>query len=175
MITQSGIRLATDRDIDVLVDIHRQARDTYYRGAIPDETLDDPNWPAEARHAYTKTISSPERTLLCAEHNEEVVAFASLGPPFEPVIDADPATVAQLIGLYVRPHHWRQGIGTQLLTQSVQLWQANDIHTARLEVWDGNHRARTFYASHGWQPDGHRRPGPANTHFLRLLLTIPRD
>ncbi|GII24444.1 GNAT family N-acetyltransferase [Planosporangium mesophilum] len=71
------VRSATLNDVDTLVDIHRQARDTYYRGVIPDEELDDPAERAEMRAAYERAIPKPGRRLLCAEHDGAVVGFAA--------------------------------------------------------------------------------------------------
>jgi hypothetical protein len=87
------IRQAMLDDVDTLVDIHCLARDTYYRGVVPDEQLDDPIEHAELRAAYERGIPRPDRTILCAEHDGTVVGFVALGPPFEPVVDADPRTV----------------------------------------------------------------------------------
>jgi hypothetical protein len=95
---QFRIRPATSDDLDALVAIHLAARDTYYRGVIPDQQLDDPAAHAQFRDAYAHSIAAPERTVLCAQAGGAVVGFASLGPPFEPVTDVDPATVGQLVG-----------------------------------------------------------------------------
>jgi hypothetical protein len=46
------------------------------------------------------------------------------------------------------------------------------VSTARVDVWSRNDRARAFYASHGWRPDGHRREGPAGFDFIRLVLAV---
>jgi ribosomal protein S18 acetylase RimI-like enzyme len=170
--TDACIRPATVADVDALVEVHRQARDTYYRGVVPDEELDDPGERAELRAAYAGAMSRPGRTLLCAEQERAVVGFAALGPPFEPVLDADPQTVGQLFGLYVRPSHWERRIGGRLHEASTRVWREAGIVTARLEVWEGNERARAFYARRGWQPDGHRRPGPVDSSFVRLCRTV---
>jgi ribosomal protein S18 acetylase RimI-like enzyme len=167
------IRPATSDDLDALVAIHLAARDTYYRGVVPDQQLDDPAAHAQFRDAYTHSIAAPERTVLCAQAGGAVVGFASLGPPFEPVTDTDPATVGQLVGLYVSPDHWGRGVGSALHEQCVHVWQATAITTGRLEVWEHNQRARDFYTRRGWRADGHRRPGPAESSFVRLCLAVP--
>jgi ribosomal protein S18 acetylase RimI-like enzyme len=120
-------------------------------------------------------IESPERTLLVAELAGEVVGFASLGPPIEPVVDADPHTVGQMVGLYVDPGHWNQRIGSSLHQECIRVWQAKAVRTGRLEVWEHNQRARSFYERRGWRADGHRRPGPVDSSFLRLCLVVPED
>ena len=167
------IRTATAEDLGRIVDIHRRARDTYYRGVLPAEVLDDPQRHAEFHDAYAHAIQAPDRTVVCADAAGRTVAFMALGPPFAPASDADPATVGQLVGLYVHPAHWGHGAGTALHAHAVQVWQSTGISTAHLEVWNGNQRARAFYDRHGWQETGHDRPGPGGSRFLELTLTVP--
>jgi ribosomal protein S18 acetylase RimI-like enzyme len=171
------IRRATTEDLDALVEIHLQARDTYYRGVIADEELDDPAEHAELRAAYERGMPLSERALseravLCAEQDGVVIGFVALGPPFEPVVDADPRTVGQLFGLYVRPSHWGVRVGSSLHEESVRFWRSAGVTTARLEVWEGNERAGAFYARRGWRPDGYQRPGPGDASFRRLCLGV---
>jgi ribosomal protein S18 acetylase RimI-like enzyme len=191
------IRRATTEDLDALVEIHLQARDTYYRGVIADEELDDPAEHAELRAAYERGIALSdwamseramservlservlservlsERAVLCAEQDGAVIGFVALGTPFEPVVDADPRTVGQLFGLYVRPSHWGVRVGSSLHEESVRFWRSAGVTTARLEVWESNERARAFYARRGWRPDGHQRPGPGDASFRRLCLGV---
>ncbi|WP_436535412.1 N-acetyltransferase family protein [Actinoplanes sp. HUAS TT8] len=156
MFTDPGIRLATAADLDALVDVHRQAREAVYRGVV----APDPAWPAAARRIYADALASPGHAVFCIDRDTEVVALAYL-------------TTAKLVGLYVRPDHWRHGLGARLHDRSVQRWQADGVHTARLDVWDRNQQARAFYSRRGWRPDGHSRPGPGDTCFLRLTLTVP--
>jgi ribosomal protein S18 acetylase RimI-like enzyme len=168
---ESGVRRATHGDIDVLVEVHQQARDTYYRGVVPDEELDDPAEHAILREAYTRSLAAPDRVVLCVDRETTVAGFASIGPPFkdEP---GDPTGVGQLIGLYVRPLFWSSGVGGLLHAQCVALWRANGLHTARLEVWAGNTRAAAFYERRGWRPDGYERPGLADLAYRRLTLSL---
>jgi GNAT superfamily N-acetyltransferase len=79
----------------------------------------------------------------------------------------------ELLQIHVRPDRWRRGIGSVLHRASVGVWQAASVTTARVDVWARNDPGRAFYASHGWQPDGQRREGPAGFDFLRLLLPVP--
>lgn len=57
----------------------------------------------------------------------------------------------------------RQGTGLadELHTIAVGCWDGA-ASTARLEVFEENHRARRFYEKHGWQPDQRRH----RTDFL---------
>nr|WP_240942858.1 GNAT family N-acetyltransferase [Planosporangium thailandense] len=124
------------------------------------------------RAAYERAVARPDRTALCAESGGGVVGFAALGPPFEPVEDADPGSVAQLFGLYVVPERWDRRIGSSLHDESVRRWRQAGVVTARLEVWERNERARAFYLRRGWRPDGHERPGPGGYPYLRMVLSL---
>jgi hypothetical protein len=53
------------------------------------------------------------------------------------------------------------------------VWQAVPTTTARVDVWARNDPGRAFYASHGSQPGGHQKEGPAGFDFLRLILAVP--
>jgi GNAT superfamily N-acetyltransferase len=167
------IRPAVPADVDTLVAVHRAARDTYYRGVVPDRELDDPAEIAELREASERSIPAPDRTVLVAEADGEAIGFTALGPPFEPVTDADPGTVGQLFGLYVLPARWGAGIGGRLHDRALAVWREAGIITGRLEVWERNERASAFYARRGWRPDGHRRDGVGGADFVRLVLRVP--
>jgi ribosomal protein S18 acetylase RimI-like enzyme len=160
------IRQAVGDDLDAIVDIHRQARDSYYRGVL------SAGRHAEFRDAYARAVDAADRDVFCGEVDGEPVAFGALGPPFDPVVDADPGTVGQLVGLYVRPTHWGLGIGTALHGEAVRIWRSTGVTVARLEVWSGNARARAFYRRLGWLADGHERPGPGTSTFLRLSRAV---
>jgi ribosomal protein S18 acetylase RimI-like enzyme len=72
----------------------------------------------------------------------------------------------------VRPDHWRKGIGTALHEACMAAWRKGGITVGVVEVWSHNGRAQAFYESHGWRADGHTRPGPAGTEYVRLRRTI---
>jgi RimJ/RimL family protein N-acetyltransferase len=165
------IRPAVPADLDAIVSLHSRARAASYGGLVPDDYLTDPAAHQRRREIHQQRMHDPECTVLCAELDHQVAGFALLGPPHEPA--PDPSVVGQLRQIHVSPDHWRQGIGSALHKACIRTWQTAAITTGRLEVWASNHRALAFYAAHSWQPDGHRRPGPADADYLRLCLTIP--
>ena len=74
--------------------------------------------------------------------------------------DLDPATIAELRGLYVAPDAMGQGVGSALLDRAVDGMRGQGFLQAVLWVLEGNERAVGFYAKHRWKPDGTR-----NSHF----------
>ncbi|MET7399239.1 GNAT family N-acetyltransferase [Dactylosporangium sp. NPDC005572] len=151
--------VATEADVDTMVAIHQEARETYYRGVVPPERLSADT--DSLRAAYLDSVTDPRRTVLIVAG----AGFVSLGPAFDPAV---PPTVRQLVGLYVRPGDWGRGIGSALHDAGIAEWRAAGVTTGHLEVWSGNERAAAFYARRGWRPDGHRRE-----EYIRLTLTIP--
>jgi ribosomal protein S18 acetylase RimI-like enzyme len=165
------VRPATPADIDVIARIHTAARSAYYRGFVPGESLADPAAGQRRRGLYALRMCDPRYTMLCAEAGPDVTGFVILGPPHEPA--PDPEVTGELLQIHVRPDRWRRGIGSALHWASVGVWQAASVTTGRVSVWARNDPGRAFYASQGWQPDGHRRAGPAGFDFLRLVLSVP--
>jgi ribosomal protein S18 acetylase RimI-like enzyme len=163
------VRAAAADDHKVVAEVHGQARTAAYQGLAPASELAE--YAAQLRGVYRELLCERLRTVLCAEQDGEIVAIASLGPPFEPA--AEPSKVGQLYQLQVRPGHWRRGVGSTLMSACMRHWQASSVTTGRLEVWTRNERARAFYAHHGWRPDGHSRPGPADSSYIRLVVTVP--
>ncbi|MFI6108633.1 GNAT family N-acetyltransferase [Streptomyces sp. NPDC051310] len=152
------IRHATADDLDAIAALHREARATYYRGHLPPDAYEGPAELARTRAAWTAAIG--RGGVLCAERDGEVAGVAAFRP-------AD--GVMTLTQLHVAPAHWRHGIGTELLAACVAAWREEGVTTARLEVFEHNTRARSFYARHGWVPDPGR---PRNGNHLVLALRL---
>lgn len=98
----------------------------------------------EGRAGRWRSILSAEHATLLAEEGGAVVGFASTGPQR----DDDSPALLELYALYVRRGHQGRGIGHQLLTAAV-----GDAASS-LWVFRDNHRARAFYARHGYAADG---------------------
>ncbi|MCF3176576.1 GNAT family N-acetyltransferase [Streptomyces sioyaensis] len=163
------LRPAVPADLDSLVELHTRARTAYYRaGGLPAAEIDTPDGPARRREGWARSIRSPTRTVRCALRNDTVVGVVAMGPPLVP--GNEPVTVGELYQIHVLPGQWGQGIGGQLHAAFVRFLRDAALPTGRVEAWERNDRAQAFYARHGWQPDGHRRPGPAGTCYVRMRL-----
>lgn len=162
---QTVVRVARPEDAGPIAEVHIQARNAYYEGAVPPAELE--RRAAELREIYPRLT---DRTLLCAERAGEIVGMALLGPPHDD--DLDPAEVGQLHQIHVRPELWRHGVGSLLHDACVEVWLRAGLSSAVLDVWDSNERARSFYARHGWAPDGQARPGPDGSSYLRLRRAV---
>lgn len=149
-----------------MAEVHIAARNTYYDGHVDIAELD--RRADELRTIYRDMPERFNRTLWCAELDGELVGMALTGPSFAWL----GPWVGQLHQIHVHPDHWRKGIGTALHDKCVTAWRESGVTVGVLEVWSQNDKAQSFYESHGWRPDGHTRPGPGDTTYLRLRRTI---
>jgi len=165
------LRPAQAADVDGLTDVHTLARTAYYAaGGVSDAERTSPEARAERREAWARAVSRDDRTVLCAERDGEIVGVLSMGPPYEPDVDA--ATAGQLYQIHVRPGLWGQGLGGRLHAAFVEFLRESSLTTGVLEAWERNGRAQSFYARHGWRPDGHHRPGPGGGEYVRMRLEL---
>ncbi|MER7811114.1 GNAT family N-acetyltransferase [Streptomyces sp900116325] len=154
------IRIATPADLDAIVQLHTEARATYYRGHLPEEEYAGAAEVGRSRGGWSRAIDRPDATVLCAERDGTLVGVAAFA-----VRDG----VMHLTQLHVSPSHWRTGIGTELHTACVDAWRQAGVDSTQLEVFVHNTRAQSFYADRGWTPDpDHPRAG---THLI-LRLTV---
>jgi GNAT superfamily N-acetyltransferase len=166
-----SIRRASTGDLDAIAGLHTRSRTAYYRGLVPDEILADPARAARRRVVLARDLRSTSHIVLCAEQDGRLSAFASIGPWALP--DPDPQITSELGFFYVDPGSFRQHIGTRLHQACIQAWQNLRVTAARVWVTEFNQRARAFYTSQGWEPDGHRHPDDPTA--LGYRLTIPRQ
>lgn len=124
--TSGLIRLARRSDAADIARIHRSAR----LAAMP--WLPDLHTPEEDLAFFSEEVLS-NQTVLVFEDGGRVVGFIAFTPNW-------------VHHLYIAPDHWARGCGSELLG----LAQAGSV---RLQLWafQGNHRARRFYAKHGFQ------------------------
>jgi len=93
--------------------------------------------------------------LLIAEHEGTVVGSAGAGPCRDDDLDA--ATTGELYSLYVDPRAWGAGHGAALHDAALVHLSESGLASAVLWVLEGNARARSFYAAHGWTAEGGHR------------------
>ncbi|WDZ82582.1 GNAT family N-acetyltransferase [Micromonospora cathayae] len=166
-----AVRVATPDDVDRLVEVHTQGRLAYYTaGGLSPEEVDSPVWRQERHTGWSRGIESAQQQVWCATLGGEVVGAAAMGLPHAPEVD-DGAT-GQLFQIHVLPDRWGHGVGGLLHGVFLRYLAEVSRPTGFLEVWERNERARSFYARHGWRPDGTSRPGPAGSRYLNLRLAV---
>lgn len=153
------IRKAVPADVDVVCALHAAARDTYYRGHLPEAGYAGPAEAARSRTGWSRAIAMG--AVICAERDGEVAGVAA---------SREVDGVMTLTQLHVHPARWSRGIGSALHAACAEQWRQAGVRTARLEVFEHNQRAQDFYARHGWTPDPDR---PRAGNHLVLLLDVP--
>ena len=147
------VRRAACGDAAAIAMVHVRSWQAAYQGLLPQAYLDSLD-PGQRRDRWERilaeTTCSRSATLL-AESTEGVVGFARLCPTRDD--DGDPAIVGEITSIYLLPAAWGTGIGTQLMQQSLRVFETC-YQQATLWVLDTNERARRFYEIGGWLADG---------------------
>lgn len=151
------IRPACLEDAHALATLGRQTFiDTFVTGfGIP--------YPADDLALFLDASFSPEATATklkepgaawwVAERDGALLAFANAGPNTLPHPDGR-ASHAELRRLYVSKAAQGLGLGTRLLTLSLDWMQAHTDGPLWIGVWSGNLKAQKLYAAHGFDKAG---------------------
>ncbi|WP_299174912.1 GNAT family N-acetyltransferase [uncultured Brevundimonas sp.] len=155
--TELEIRPARPEDAPTLGALGRQTFiDTFVTGfGIP--------YPEDDLKAFLDASFDPEPTLKklaepgcawwVAERDGELLAFANAGPNGLPHPDARLSHM-ELRRLYVARAAQGLGLGTRLLTLSLEWMQAHTDGPLWIGVWSGNEKAQRLYAAHGFEKAG---------------------
>lgn len=169
------IRSAMLEDAQAIADLHIRSWQWAYRGLIPDAYLDNLSATREQRieqrRANLAALPAHHRWWI-AEQLGNPVGFAMTGRSRDR--DAVAGT-AEVYSLYLAPEVAGQGLGRALFAHAVADLRQRGFEQATLWVLESNQRARSFYASAGWAPDGAKmteeRPG-ALLHEVRYTITL---
>jgi GNAT superfamily N-acetyltransferase len=138
------IRSARPDDLEALVAVQRAAELAALGHIFPP---DEHPYPVQAVAIRWRTALAPAR--------DRAVGLACVAPGW-------------LQGLFVVPDAWGSGLAGRLHAATITIMQAHGCSRCRLWVLEANHRARRFYARHGWRPDGRRQPAPFPPHPVEL-------
>jgi GNAT superfamily N-acetyltransferase len=123
-----------------------------YTGLMPQAYLDGLDVAERAGAWRQRLVERREdaRTLV-ATVERQVAAFTAFGSARDP----ESGDGGELYALNVHPDHWREGVGSALLSASHAGLAELGHHRTVLWVVAGNVRARRFYERHGWmvEPD----------------------
>ncbi|MDL1860880.1 GNAT family N-acetyltransferase [Betaproteobacteria bacterium PRO7] len=103
--------------------------------------------------AFAVRVQEPTRRFFLAEHAAGLLGFAEMQLA---AVSAPGATVvgAELVRLYVQPGWQRHGVGRRLIRSAERAAASSGLTTIWLTAWEGNSRARGFYAALGYQDIG---------------------
>ena len=152
-ILETHLRPATPEDAITIAAVAVQVfLDTYATEGVR------PDLAAEAFAEYSVAaffgrLAEPGRRFILAEQARGLIGFAEI--QITPVSAPVGAVVgAELVRLYVQPNFQRRGIGRRLLQAAELAATAASLGHLWLTAWEGNGRARSFYAARGYQDVG---------------------
>jgi len=157
------IRRATPADALAIATVHVRSWQGAYPGLIPQAYLDALR-PEDRVGMWEQTLAAtawPRTGTLVllgpARHEEDgdeapVKGFVSFSPTRDE--DADPASVGELLTIYLDPSAWGSGGADLLMSAALLGLRAASFTSATLWVLDTNARARRFYERRSWRPDG---------------------
>jgi GNAT superfamily N-acetyltransferase len=137
------VRDASADDAEAIARVHVAAWREAYKHVFPPGAL--ALLSVEQRAAqWHDWLKHSEVTVLVAEQQGEVRAFASAGP------SRDEENAAELYAIYVDPPVWGSGVGSALLLEIENRMRGAGLAQATLWVLEDTPRARSFYEAAGW-------------------------
>ncbi|MPZ48437.1 MAG: GNAT family N-acetyltransferase [Dehalococcoidia bacterium] len=146
------IRAATIEDARAIAEVHMLARQAAYAHFFPGDylrglTLD------YCEGLWRERLSPPDAWLIrVALQDQRLLGIGGYGRNQQGLGDE----VGELLALHVHPGAWGRGIGTALIAAVEGELGRLGFKDAVLWVYEENTRARRFYESRGWQPEGTR-------------------
>lgn len=139
---------AVPEDASAIADINVRAWRHAYGGIIPEHYLASLD-AGSLTNRVRETLLRSNTTLVVRA--PAVVGFSWVSSSRD---DDAPAGTAEVIALYVDPHHERRGIGRALMHGSLRVAASAGASRVTLWVLGANQAARAFYAALGFAPDG---------------------
>ncbi|MFK7601278.1 GNAT family N-acetyltransferase [Deinococcus sp. SM5_A1] len=150
------IRPATPADAPAIARIHTTSWRETYAGLMPDDFLDrmtSEDMRQRRETNWGRTISQGLETVLVAEQDGEVVAFASAGAARD-----HPGYEAELMTLYALKSVQGHELGRALFRELVQKIKADGVPNLALWVLDAN-PTRQWYLRQGGHEAGEKTEG----------------
>ena len=165
------IRAARPEDAPAIAAVHFASSRDAYRGILPDDWLDALSLDAhEVFWRWTVESLNQDGAVWVAADSGRIIGFCTTARSDESDAAGDTAEVGWL---YVAPNRAGEGVGSSLLAQAISSAADQGFGEATLWVYADNERARRFYESAGWQPDGsEQRKQRGNTRPLGLRYRV---
>jgi ribosomal protein S18 acetylase RimI-like enzyme len=147
------IRHGVPEDAEAVESLRVAGWQTAYRGIIPDDFLD--GLPADAARRRRQMTDAPAETSdSVATEDGAVVGWVKCGLCRD--LDRPGSRQGEIVACYVHPSAWRRGVGRLLMEHALEVLTAAGRDDITLWVLEANDRARRFYETFGFAPDGKR-------------------
>lgn len=140
------IRRTSNDDAAGIARVRAESSRGAYRGVVPGDYLDAIDV-AEWAQRQRRNIESQSAGIvsLVADDGDLIVGWVATGPNWM----TDLPCARELCAIYLRPSHWRRGIGKHLMTAAAQSLIERGVSSMILRVLTENRPARRFYESLG--------------------------
>lgn len=149
-----GIRRANRDDARAIAEVHVRAWRVAYRGLVSDELLDGLS--VEDRESiWLELLSKTDAssfTLVAIGGADRIDGLCTAATPSRDD-DAGERT-AEIAATYVDPSRWRSGVGAALMGAALDELRLDGYEEVTLWVFAENDRARSFYRTLAFRPDG---------------------
>ncbi|HLG01733.1 MAG TPA: GNAT family N-acetyltransferase [Acidimicrobiia bacterium] len=153
------VRRADAGDAEVVAGIHFLANWRAYgelTGAPSAEAHERGDWAEQQLEGYRRlwhrqlAAGQSGNPIFVVETDQQVAGFCEAA-------GNKARGIGEIVGLYIDPEHWREGLGRALVTEVVRWFKQRRVATVVLWVLEPAVEARAFYKALGWKPDGARR------------------
>ncbi len=148
------LRRAVPDDAPTMATVHIAAWRTAYRGLVPNTFLDALDHKQRSEQ-FRRFIAGRKADTWIVECDGESIGHLTIGPARDDDLDA--RITGEIWGIYLLPASWRHGIGTHVCRKAEALLYQRGFESIVLWVFDGNRRARQFYETLQYAPDGATR------------------
>lgn len=160
------VREATATDALAITEIHAAAWRQGYSHIFEPNLLDRAI--AERRTRWTDLVAErgfDQRFLIVAERDDNILAFAHLGPAQEHPGDLE------IYSFYAHPTHWGTGLARDFMNSVLERARTLGYERAYLSAYRESRRARRFYEIVGFQETGHTTEShfPDNGGFFVVI------
>jgi Sortase and related acyltransferases len=148
------IRQCKPTDAEAVENLRIASWQAGFSGILPDRFLRNLTGDIERRR--TDTIERGKIGVdLVAFIDDELVGWASGGPNRDP--DLNPHHYAEMYACYIKPGHWRSGIGRKLVIQALEALEQQRPQKITAWILCDNIRSRELAHSLGFVLDGAER------------------
>lgn len=148
----STIRLAVPADAPDMAEVHMRSWEVAYKDIIPAEYIREKN--AGRPALWAKILAGENTTQYIIKKDGKTAGMMGIGVSRDDDAGDD---VFELMGLYLLPEYFRQGIGTQAMEFAFS--KARSLEKKIMTVWllEDNLDAKRFYEKCGFISDGSKR------------------
>lgn len=146
------IRLAVPADAPDMAEIHMRSWEAAYKDIIPEEYIREKN--AGRTALWERILGSINTTQYIIKKDGKTAGMMGIGASRDENAGDD---TYELMGLYLLPEYFRQGIGTQAMEFAFDMTRV--LGKKHMTVWllEDNLNAKRFYKKCGFISDGNKR------------------